>query len=329
MGDSLSVVICNYNGARFLPESVESVLAQEVKLLEIVVVDDGSDDDPRSRIEPYLDRIVWLPRPHAGQAAALNAALARCRGEWVAFLESDDVWLPGKLKTVGGCLRDNPELVAVQHSMSQVDARLKPLPTWLPQASRRQDLHDFLEGRSLLTGLSALAARRDVLANILPLPQDLLTCVDEYIQPRLLFFGPIKHIAQPLGLRRVHDQNFYAGIRQNPARLRFYLAVRSTLDAHLDAFLKKHDLKLSPPCARQRQTQRLELELLSQRFKGSWGQAIQTWMKIAAIHGFRPYSLFKAATLATALLWPPLYFRLTRIYENNTWLPKLRARLLP
>ena len=328
MRASVSVVVTNYNAGRFLAQGVESVLGQEVEALEILVVDDGSSDDSFSRLRPYLDRVEWTALAHGGQAAALNAALARCRGDWVAFLESDDLWLPGKLKTVLGVLAANPGLAVVQHSMSQVDAGLKPLPTRLSPASRRQTMEDFLQGHCLLTGLSALIVRREILEELLPLPEDLLTCVDEYLQPRLLARGPIEHLARPLGLRRVHGLNFYAGIRRDPQRLQAYLGLRAVLDRHLEAFLKEKGFALKPDEARRRRAQALEFELLSLRFQGAWGAALGVWRDILRLIGLRPYVVFKAFVLALALAWPAAYFGLSRIYEGRAWLPRLREKFL-
>jgi len=328
MPDSVSAVICNYNCAQFISASIESVLTQEIRPIEILVVDDGSTDGSRAEAEHYLGKIEWIPMPHGGQAAALNAALARCRGQWIAFLESDDLWLPEKLKVILDCAREDPGLAAIQHSMNQVDIGLEPLPTQLGTDSR-QTLDDFLKGRAWLTGMSALTARREMLEDLLPLPADLITCVDEYLQPRLLLRGPTQHLARPLGLRRVHGRNFYAGAREDPKRLESYISLRSVLNAHLEAFLKEHGLALEPGNARKRQAQGLELELLWHRSQGSWRQALGDWREILGLYGLRPYTFFKAFTLALALASPPFYLWLSRAYENQAWLPSLRAALFP
>lgn len=328
MSTSVSVIVCNYNCGRFLAEGLKSILAQDVKPLEILVVDDGSTDDSRAQVEPFLGNVEWIPVAHGGQGLALNAALSRCRGDWVAFLESDDVWVPGKLKAVLDCLSHDSALSAVQHSMNQVDAELKPLPTELPPP-RRQTLADFLAGRSLLTGLSALTVRRETLSKLLPLPGDLITCVDDYLHPRLLLSGPVMHLAEPLGLRRVHGSNFYAGIRQDPSRLKLYLELSTTLDAHLHSFLKEQGQTLSAENDRKRRMTRLELELFWHRSQGLWRTALDDWMQVVALCGWRPYSLFKSSTLAAALVSPQFYFLLMRVYETQSWLPRLRRMLLP
>src|SRR5262249_11367290 len=76
------------------------------------------------------------------------------------FLESDDLWDRDKLSAVQETLRAEPDAVAVQHGMRQVDAALRPLPTWLARADARWALADFLAGRALLGGVSALSVPR-------------------------------------------------------------------------------------------------------------------------------------------------------------------------
>jgi glycosyltransferase involved in cell wall biosynthesis len=325
--ESVSAVICNYNGATFLAEAIESVLGQGSRLLEVIVVDDGSTDDSAARAAPYLNKILWLPLAHAGQASALAEAIKLCRGRWVAFLESDDAWLPGKLDAVMAILDGNPGLAGVQHSMRQVDAALKPLPTWLPPRSRRQTLGDFLSGDALLTGLSALTARRADLLDLLPFPSEIMTCVDEYLQPRLLRRAPIEHVARPLGLRRIHGRNFYAGIAQDPSRLEAYLSLRAILDSHLSGFLESHGMAMAPAASARKRRRDLEMELLLHRLRGDWAKALSAWASILRLVGWRPYALFKAASLALALASPSLYSLLARAYESRPLLARLRGIL--
>lgn len=95
----VSIVMANYNYARFLPQAIESVQKQSFGDWELIVVDDGSTDESRQVIESYLTdrRIRFRPVEHLGQAGAKNAGLEWCRGPLIAFLDADDVWHPEKL----------------------------------------------------------------------------------------------------------------------------------------------------------------------------------------------------------------------------------------
>lgn len=96
---SVSVIIPTYQRAHDLVRAVRSALAQTCDLLEVLVCDDGSTDDSAERIRAIGDpRVVWLPGPHAGRPAIpRNRGMAAARGEWIAFLDSDDTWEPDKL----------------------------------------------------------------------------------------------------------------------------------------------------------------------------------------------------------------------------------------
>jgi glycosyltransferase involved in cell wall biosynthesis len=92
----VSVVIPAYNVGTLIAQTVESVFAQNYRNFEIVVVNDGSPDTPvlEAALAPYRDRITYIVQENAGPSAARNAGVARARGELIAFLDGDDVWLP-------------------------------------------------------------------------------------------------------------------------------------------------------------------------------------------------------------------------------------------
>ena len=93
----ISIIIPNYNGAKFLREAIDSALDQQGVELEVIVVDDGSTDDSRAILESYGDRIRPIFQHNQGASAARNAGLAIARGEYVKFLDGDDYLLPNAL----------------------------------------------------------------------------------------------------------------------------------------------------------------------------------------------------------------------------------------
>jgi glycosyltransferase involved in cell wall biosynthesis len=96
----VSVIIPTWNRAETIETAITSALRQTLPPLEILVCDDGSTDGTEKIVAAMGDnRVVWCPGPHGGQAAIpRNRGLARSRGEWIAFLDSDDEWLPEKLE---------------------------------------------------------------------------------------------------------------------------------------------------------------------------------------------------------------------------------------
>jgi glycosyltransferase involved in cell wall biosynthesis len=95
----VSIITPAWNVSEFIGETVESVLAQSCTDWELIIVNDGSTDSDRLEevLAPNRSRITYLVQPNGGAAAARNAGLAVARGEYVAFLDGDDVWLPGYL----------------------------------------------------------------------------------------------------------------------------------------------------------------------------------------------------------------------------------------
>ncbi len=101
---TVSVIIPAYNAERFLRETVDSALNQTYRDTEVLVIDDGSTDETPGILDAYGDRIRVLRQANQGRAAACNAGVETARGEWIAFLDADDLWLPEKLeRQMGEC----------------------------------------------------------------------------------------------------------------------------------------------------------------------------------------------------------------------------------
>ncbi len=100
MNKLVSVIIPTYNRAKTLPRAIKSALSQSYKNIEVIIVDDGSTDNTEEIVKNYQDsRIVFLKHiTNEGCAAALNTGISNVKGEYVAFLDSDDEWLPTKIE---------------------------------------------------------------------------------------------------------------------------------------------------------------------------------------------------------------------------------------
>lgn len=110
-GHSVTVIIPTHNRAPVVPRAVASALACVRPGDEVIVVDDGSVDDTEAGLEPFADRIRYLPVPHGGAGAARNHAVHEARGAYVAFLDSDDEWEPDKLDIQRTLLDERPDVV--------------------------------------------------------------------------------------------------------------------------------------------------------------------------------------------------------------------------
>jgi glycosyltransferase involved in cell wall biosynthesis len=122
----ISVIIPTYNRAAVLPRAIDSVLAQRGADFELIIVDDGSTekqegggrraegDKPSSILHPPSSIRFFRSEKNYGPSSARNLGIQRAKGEWIAFLDSDDEWKPGKLKTQLEFFRENPEYLICQ-----------------------------------------------------------------------------------------------------------------------------------------------------------------------------------------------------------------------
>jgi glycosyltransferase involved in cell wall biosynthesis len=126
----VSVVIATYNMGRYLPEALESALSQDYPALEVRIVDDGSGDDTAQVLERWRDdaRVHVHVQANAGQTRAKNRGIADSRGDFIAFLDADDVWLPGKLRRQMALFAAHPQVGVVYSDYECMDGEGRPLP---------------------------------------------------------------------------------------------------------------------------------------------------------------------------------------------------------
>ena len=111
----VSVIIPAYNCADYIVESIESALAQDYPNKEIIVVDDGSTDDTVATLSAFDGKITVIRQENAGSAVARNTGIKASSGEFIAFLDSDDLWFPGKLSLQVEYMEAHPDIGLVYH----------------------------------------------------------------------------------------------------------------------------------------------------------------------------------------------------------------------
>jgi len=124
----VSVIIPSYNSARFVRMTIESVLRQSPAVFELIVVDDGSTDDSAAIVQGY-EAVSLIRQPNQGLSAARNAGLAIARGEYLVFLDADDLLLPGALETGLKAFASRPDCAFVYGHCQFIDAEGRLLPT--------------------------------------------------------------------------------------------------------------------------------------------------------------------------------------------------------
>ena len=119
----VSVIIPTYNYSHFLGEAIQSVLDQTFGDFEVVVVDDGSTDDTKQVVSSFTDpRIKYIYQENRGVSAACNTGISACCSDYVALLDSDDVWVPQKLDLQVRILDSRPEVSVVCSDVNIIDA---------------------------------------------------------------------------------------------------------------------------------------------------------------------------------------------------------------
>lgn len=151
MSPTVSVIIPAYNQAQFINQAIESVLAQTFTDYEIIVVNDGSTDNTAQVLAAYGDHLQVITQANAGLSAARNSGLKVARGEFIAFLDSDDLWYSRMLATTVAYLQQNPEVDLVCGAWDLIDESGQVIrPANKPSNFRARVRADLL--RALATG---------------------------------------------------------------------------------------------------------------------------------------------------------------------------------
>lgn len=162
---TVSVVIPAYNAAWCIRRAIDSVLAQSFRDFELIVVDDGSTDGTAAVLAGYGDAVRVVAQPNGGLSSARNAGIVAARGEYVAFLDADDWWLPAKLERQVAMMRSRPELVFCSTAARSESPAGEALGEWRCGCAAGPALESIFAANAYVAGSgSAVLARRDALA---------------------------------------------------------------------------------------------------------------------------------------------------------------------
>ena len=163
----VSVVMPAYNVAWCIGRAVDSVLAQDFRPCELIVVNDGSTDGTGALLEGYGAAITVINQENRGMSAARNAGIRRARGTYVAFLDADDWWLAGKLSRQVELMHGRPEIGFSSTTVRVEDDDGRLLNLWrCPNGSTEILATLFAQNAAIAGGCSAVIARRDLLDRV-------------------------------------------------------------------------------------------------------------------------------------------------------------------
>lgn len=163
---TVSVVIPTYNGSHYLAEAVRSVLAQSYGILEIIVVDDGSQDDIEKILAPFFPKVTYVRQENAGPAAARNLGISLAKGNFVAFLDDDDIWHPTKTAEQVKLLIENPKCALVYSNPEWIDEAGRVIPYRGPMEFPGGEVYVRFLTRNWIGTTSGALVRREVFDEI-------------------------------------------------------------------------------------------------------------------------------------------------------------------
>ena len=220
----VSVLIANYNYARYIGEAIESVLNQTYPYFEIIVCDDGSTDNSCEVIEAYaqrFNRLILVRQQNGRVASALNAAYQQSSGQIICLLDSDDIWMSNKLQKVIEAFKSDPKCGFVIHNVVQIDGHgkfIQPTPMFSKLASGWMAPLALENGGFVdkpIPPTSALCLVREVSDLIFPINEAFVNNADGLINSLALLATVIVPVSDVLSMYRLHGANITGTLSAN------------------------------------------------------------------------------------------------------------------
>lgn len=210
----VSVIIPNYNYGNYLPQAIDSVLAQTLPAAEIIVVDDGSTDNTREVLAQYGERIQVIYQQNRGVSVARNHGVENSTGDLLAFLDADDLWMPQKLELQVKRLIENPALGLVHCGVQDIDSEgalldehLDGMEGWVASAML------LFSGPVILGGGSASLVTREAFTEAKGFDTRMSTSADWDFYYRIARRRMVGFVPEVLVGYRLHRSNMHGNIR--------------------------------------------------------------------------------------------------------------------
>jgi glycosyltransferase involved in cell wall biosynthesis len=250
---AVSVLMPTFDRLQFLPPTIASVFAQTLTDWELIIADDGSGADTRAYLRSIADprvRVLWMP--HSGRPGVmLNAALRAARAEYIAFLDSDDLWLPRKLERQLASLKRHPGRRWSCTAFALIDAAGSPLvaarTSWPAPSGWIRD-HLFTDA---VIAMPSVMAARSLLERVGLFDEELVMNYDGDLWLRFAELSELDGIDEPLTLVRRHGQHGGSDIiAWRDLRRIIEKALRAAHDAQFTALLREQRAVASAGLAR-------------------------------------------------------------------------------
>ena len=231
----VSIITPSYNQAKYLEQTITSVLTQDYPHIEYIVIDGASTDGSVEIIKKYQDKLTyWVSEKDKGQAEAINKGFAKATGEIIAWLNSDDVYLAGTVLSAVKIFEENPDVVLVYGNMLAVDEHGKTFNTLKYKQLALEDLLCFQ-----IVGQPAVFMRRSALQKAGGLDPDFHFMLDHHLWIRIAQQGKILHVDQTWAAARYHPEAKNRAQASQFGREAFRVLEYAKQDAHLSPILSR------------------------------------------------------------------------------------------
>jgi len=321
---AFSVLVAAYNQAEYVCDTLDTVAAQSCADWELVVVNDGSTDDSEARLLRWVEefrrthpnnRVIFHSIENSGQSAALEYAFELSSGRWVALLDSDDRWLPGKLEAVLRLVTEDPSAGTVVHPMYVIDGEgrrtgdVRPKRAKLAEGDLREQIRRT--SRHVAPATSAVVIRADVFRELVPMPtKRFRTAADAYLTMGSYLLAPVRALAEPLAEYRMHANGNHIRTMLSADGLRKWVELQEVLATHFglervagrNSYFLRHVFALS-------------------KLEGSVGAQASSYARLARAtwgdesFGVREKVMFTGYWTACLVAPPPLFRKLWRIFQ--------------
>jgi glycosyltransferase involved in cell wall biosynthesis len=204
-GPLVITVIPVFNGAAYVGEAIDSVLAQTYDPIRCVVVDDGSTDETPARLRDYGDAIDVVRQRNSGVSAARNAGAARQQSPFLAFLDADDCWHPERVEAQMALFAGRPELGLVYTGLGYVDGDGNPIGTQAAPPSGDALRNTLIMEPPVVSVSQAALVRRSAFEAVGGFDEGLSTSADCDLACKLALEVPIAAVDRPLTRYRLHE----------------------------------------------------------------------------------------------------------------------------
>jgi glycosyltransferase involved in cell wall biosynthesis len=303
----VSAIIPTYNRETLVTEAIDSILVQTYSRIEIIVVDDGSTDDTLARLRRYGNRIRVISQNNAGPAAARNRGIAVSNGDLVAFLDSDDLWLPAKVERQVALLHKVGKLSPcclcnIKMHRSEGETTSFGLAALNPVVDEGicVNVDEILATRFILFN-QGIAVRRDVLEKIGGFDEGLWLLEDHEFALRLSLEGPWAFIREPLVIWR---ENMMGSLSQKARRedIRWTGPMVQILERHLAKVKGGHQHK------ELRKHLNREIKRAYRYLRAAKVSRMDGWGASTVGHTLRKVEQYRSA-----------------VFRRSPWFPKMKA----